>query len=372
MFKSILVNDIGGEYAFNHYIAALAIRFMVEGKSMFPVPLSRVRAVDFLEHALELPANSCVEVSVESGQVHVSKPKQLDKDSTVMVDIDTHIGFLHSCQINDWSGYHTRVDGCIEVDISYMDDETIGEKGEYFDNCNIMGRDDIWIAMEGILDLDELHEAHVLMKRLDKLKEISNVPSEPDIVSKHSQSMHTTKASDLMHLAMTVNKQWCAPVYMNPEDRSIEIIGLRDGDSLDKPVDLTTILEHIHNAKNYVTATSRDNHRLSKYESSLEQFLDDDELLKILDKIKIEINQEKILKRLSSTRKLLLGNIPGCDIEDWSGFTRSNDDLVWYRGVKISISRAYEEICKSNPRCEVNQIMNMIEQVRQSFNMNST
>ena len=371
MFKSILVNDIGGEYAFNRYITALAIRFMVERKSMFPVPLSRVRAMDFFEHALELPANSCVEVSVESGQVRVSKPKQLDKDSTAKVDIDTHIGFLHSCQINDWSGYCTRVDGCIEVDISYMDDETIGEKGEYFDNCSIMGKDDILIAMEGILDLDELHEAHVLMKRLDKLKEISNVPSEPDIVSKRSQSMHTTKASDFMHLAMTVEKKWYVPVYLNPEDMSITITGLCDGDSLDKPVDLTTILERIHNAKNYVTATGRGNHWFSKYENSLEQ-LSDDELLKILEKIKIEINLEKMLKRVSYTKKFLLGNVPGCDIEDWSGFVRSNDDLVWYRGVKISISRAYEEICKSNPRCEVNQIMNMIEQVRQSFNVYST
>ena len=371
MFKSILVNDIGGEYAFNHYITALAIGFMVEGKSMFPVPLSRVRAMDFFEQALELPANSCVEVSVESGQVHVSKPKQLDKDSTVNVDIDTHIGFLHSCQINDWPGYYTRVDGCIEVDISYMDDETIGEKGEYFENCNIMGRDDILIAMEGILDLDGLHEAHVLMKRLDKLKEISNVPSEPDIVSKLSQSMHTTKASDLMHLAMTVEKKWHVPVYLNPEDMSITTIGLCDGGSLDKPVDLTTILERIHNAKNCVTATGRYNHWFSKYENSLEH-LSDDELLKMLDKIKREIKLEKMLKRVSHTKKFLLGNVPGCDIEDWSGFTRSDDDLVWYRGVKISISRAYEEICKSNPRCEVNQIMNMIEQVRQSFNMYST
>lgn len=299
-------------------------------KPPFPVRLSHVQDWHFFEYALGLPDNTCVEAYVEENMVNVSQPL---RDKTT-IDLGTHVGFLHACRVDDWSGYHTCADGRIEI---RCDD---GKKGYFFDSCYTLDREEIGQVIEEILSEDRLHEAHILMKRVDQLKDKIGVPHEPDIVSKHSQSIQTITASDLMHLAMTTDKEFYAPVHLNPNEMSIGTFGYvsEDGIGPDGRADLADVLERMEKIRDHAANDAEQG------SSSI----------------------GNVPQRIPYGHNLVLGYVHGCDVDDWPGFKMLQDDMVSCNGLKMTISQAYKEICKSNPSCEANKIMTLIEQIRQS------
>lgn len=337
-------------------------------RPIFPALLSRVRARDFLEHALGMPDNSCVEVYLEDNKVHVSEPL---KDNT-MIDLGTHIGFLHSCRVDDCPIYRTREDGLIEVDMSEHGDMEGPEKGYFFDKCRTVSKEDIEEIIAIMLEHDNYHEAHVLMNRLCHYKDMIGVPPEPDIVSKGSQSIYTISAPDLLHYAMTIEKgddERSESIYLDPENMHVGTIGLGPDDTvagLTKSTDLVTvILKRIEDEKNSVTSGKTIDYFIGR-EKSLRQ-LSDTELLRELNRIKRDLSYELLDRKLLYRKKFHLGYIRACTVDDWTGFRMLDSDHVHHNGMNLTLGQAYKEICKLNPDSDVNRLMKIIEPIRQAF-----